>query len=89
MRKAAQNDSTPEQEMQHMMEHNHVASWMQEIRRNKALGVIVADATVTDTDGNPVDVVGRAAAAAAAADAEAEVVTEVVTEVAAEVDTQA
>ena len=83
MRKAAQNNSTPEQEAQHMMEHNHVASWMQEIRRNKALGVIVADATVTDTAGNPVDVVGRAAAAAA--DAEAEVVTEVVTEV----DTQA
>ncbi|MGB2977726.1 MAG: trigger factor [Propionicimonas sp.] len=81
MRKAAQNNSTPEQEAQHMMEHNHVASWMQEIRRNKALGVIVADATVTDTAGNPVDVVGRAAAA----DAEAEVVTEVVTEV----DTQA
>lgn len=62
VRKAAQNNSTPEQEAQHMMEHNHVASWMQEIRRNKALGVIVADATVTDTAGNTVDVVGLPAA---------------------------
>ena len=62
VRKATQNNSTPEQEAQHMMEHNHVASWMQEIRRNKALGVIVADATVTDTAGNPVDVVGLPAA---------------------------
>lgn len=61
VRKATQNNSTPEQEAQHMMEHNHVASWMQEIRRNKALGVIVADATVTDTAGNTVDVVGRPA----------------------------
>jgi trigger factor len=55
LRKAAQNGTSPEQEAQHMMEHNHIAEWMQEIRRNKALGVIVEKATVTDTDGNPVD----------------------------------
>ncbi len=56
VRKAAQSGSTPEQEAQHMMEHNHIGAWMQEIRRNKALGLIVAEATVVDADGNPVDV---------------------------------
>lgn len=56
VRKAAQNNSTPEQEAQHMMEHNHVAAWMQEIRRNKAMALIVAEAVVLDTDGNPVDI---------------------------------
>lgn len=58
VRKAAQSGTTPEQEAQHMMEHNHTSAWMQEIRRNKALGLIVAEATVTDTAGNPVDVSG-------------------------------
>ena len=49
---------TPEQEAQHMMEHNHTGAWMQEIRRNKALALIVAQATVTDPDGNTIDVSG-------------------------------
>ncbi|HEY3545557.1 MAG TPA: trigger factor [Propionicimonas sp.] len=56
VRKASQNGSTPEQEAQHMMEHNHVAAWMQEIRRNKAMALIVGKAKVVDTDGKPVDV---------------------------------
>ena len=56
VRKAAQNGSTPEQEAQHMMEHNHVGAWMQEIRRNKAMALIVGKAKVVDTDGKPVDV---------------------------------
>lgn len=56
VRKAAQNGSTPEQEAQHMMEHNHIGAWMQEIRRNKALALIVAKAKVVDTEGNTVDV---------------------------------
>ncbi len=56
VRKAAQNGSTPEQEAQHMMEHNHVSAWMQEIRRNKAMGLIVGQAKVVDTEGNPVDI---------------------------------
>ena len=56
VRKAAQNGSTPEQEAQHMMEHNHVSAWMQEIRRNKAMSLVVGKAKVVDTDGNPVDV---------------------------------
>jgi len=58
VRKAAQAGTSPEQEAQHMMEHNHTGAWMQEIRRNKALARIVAAATVTDTEGNPVDVAG-------------------------------
>ena len=58
VRKAAQAGTSPEQEAQHMMEHNHTGAWMQEIRRNKALASIVAAATVTDTDGNSVDVAG-------------------------------
>lgn len=56
VRKAAQNGSTPEQEAQHMMEHNHVPAWMKEIRRNKAMALIVGKAKVVDTDGKPVDV---------------------------------
>lgn len=54
-RKAQQAGTTPEQEMQHMMEHNHLPEWMGEIRRGKALAWIVEQATVTDSDGNPVD----------------------------------
>ena len=56
LRKASQNGSTPEQEAQHMMEHNHVSAWMQEIRRNKAMSLIVGKAKVVDTDGKPVDI---------------------------------
>lgn len=55
-RRAAQNGTSPEHEMQHMMEHNHAGEWMQEIRRSKALQTIVEAATVTDTDGNTIDV---------------------------------
>ena len=55
-RKAQQNESSPEQEMQHMMEHNHLPEWMTEIRRGKALEFIVSQATVTDADGNVVEV---------------------------------
>jgi trigger factor len=58
LRKASQNGSTPEQEAQHMMEHNHVSAWMQEIRRNKAMALIVGKATVVDTDGKTVDIAG-------------------------------
>ena len=58
VRKAAQAGTSPEQEAQHMMEHNHTGAWMQEIRRNKALALIVAQATVTDPDGNQIDVSG-------------------------------
>ncbi|MGA4508431.1 trigger factor [Propionibacteriaceae bacterium G1746] len=53
--KAAQNGSTPEQEMQHMMEHNHTQEWMLEVRRNKALTEIVNAATIKDANGEVVD----------------------------------
>lgn len=68
VRKAQASGSTPEQELQHMMEHDHMSAWMQEIRRNKALGLILAEATVTDADGAVVEV---AVAAPETEDAEA------------------
>ncbi|WIY83496.1 trigger factor [Propionimicrobium sp. PCR01-08-3] len=54
--KAQQNGTSPEQELQHMMEHDHTAEWMGEVRRGKALGELVAAVKVVDTDGNEVDV---------------------------------
>ncbi len=54
-RKAQENGSTPEQELSHMQEHDHMGEWVGEIRRGKALGLIVAGATITDADGTPVD----------------------------------
>lgn len=56
VRKAQANGSTPEQELQHMMDHNHMSAWMQEIRRNKALGLMLAEATVIDTEGTTINV---------------------------------
>jgi len=55
-RRAQANGTSPEQEMQHMLEHNHANEWMAEIRRGKVLGLIVAQASITDTDGNVIDV---------------------------------
>lgn len=54
-RKAQQNGTSPQDEINHMMEHNHMGAWMQEIRRGKALAAICAAATVTDADGNVVE----------------------------------
>ncbi len=54
-RKAQENNNSPQDEINHMMEHNHMGDWMQEIRRGKALALICAAATVVDSDGNPVD----------------------------------
>jgi len=64
VQKAMEAGTTPEQEAQHMMEHNHLGAWMQEVRRNKALAEVVAKAKVTDSDGKPVDVTVRPFAAA-------------------------
>ena len=48
--------STPQQIADHLQEHpHHIDEYMQEIRRGKALALIVESATVTDTAGNPVD----------------------------------
>ena len=54
-RKAQENGTTPEQELSHMQEHDHMGEWAGEIRRGKALGLIVAGATVTDADGKAID----------------------------------
>ena len=51
IRKAQQSGTSPEQEAQHMMEHNHMAEWMTEIRRGKALALMVEAAKVTGPDG--------------------------------------
>ncbi|MGV8910322.1 MAG: trigger factor [Propionicimonas sp.] len=76
LRKASQNGSTPEQEAQHMMEHNHVTAWMQEIRRNKAMSLIVGQAKVVDTDGKPVDIAAASPVPVPEADAEIETIAE-------------
>ncbi|MBB1484382.1 trigger factor [Tessaracoccus sp. MC1865] len=54
-RKAQQSGSSPQDEINHMMEHNHMPEWMNEIRRGKALASICAAATVKDAEGNAVD----------------------------------
>lgn len=53
-RRAQQNGTSPESEMQHMMDHGHTGEWMQEIRRTKALKKVVDAATVVDSAGAPV-----------------------------------
>lgn len=53
--KAQQNSTSPDQELQHMMEHNHSSEWMSEIRRGKALGQLVSAARIVDEDGAVVD----------------------------------
>lgn len=50
-RRAQQNNTSPQDEVNHMMEHNHMTEWMQEIRRSKALAAICAAATVEDING--------------------------------------
>ena len=60
VQKAMEAGTSPEQEAQHMMEHNHLGAWMQEVRRNKALAEVVAKAKVTDSAGEPVDITVRA-----------------------------
>ena len=69
-RRAAQNGSSPEQEMQHMMEHGHTQEWLQEIRRTKALRAIVVAATVTDEAGAVVDITAIGPDGTLVADAE-------------------
>jgi trigger factor len=54
--RAMENGSTPEQEAQHMVEHNHFNEWVSQIRRNKALETVIAAATVKDENGNIVDI---------------------------------
>jgi trigger factor len=54
--KARQEGSSPQQIADHLKEHpHHIEEYMQEIRRRKALDLIVAAATVTDSNGNRID----------------------------------
>ena len=53
--KAQQAGTSPQEEIQHMMEHNHMGEWMGEARRGKSLAQICNLATVKDADGNVVE----------------------------------
>jgi trigger factor len=55
MRRAQQSGEEPQAYVNHMIEHNHLPELLQEIRRAKALALIVESAVVTDTNGEPVD----------------------------------
>ena len=57
--KARQEGSSPQQIADHLKEHpHHIEEYMIEIRRNKALGLIVAAAEVTDGNGDKLDLSG-------------------------------
>ncbi len=55
LRKAQQSGATPEQFVQHVMEHNQVPDLVAEVRRAKALAHVVENGTVVDASGNPVE----------------------------------
>ncbi|SDT16776.1 trigger factor [Microlunatus soli] len=82
VRRAQASGVSPDQEVQHMLEHNHVPEYMGEIRRAKVLDLIMSEATVTDSNGekielanlqpdgsiaDPAELAAKAAAEAAAA----------------------
>jgi trigger factor len=56
IRKAQQDNTTPNEIAEHLQEHpHHIDEYMLEIRRGKSLALIVESATVTDTIGQRVD----------------------------------
>ena len=56
LRKAQQDNVPPQQVAEHLQEHpHHIEEYMTEIRRGKSLALIVESATVTDSEGNPVE----------------------------------
>ncbi|WP_436699491.1 trigger factor [Nocardioides sp. BYT-33-1] len=55
MRRAQQSGQDPQEFVNHMFEHNHVPELVQEIRRGKALQLLVEGATVKDGSGNVVE----------------------------------
>ncbi|WP_210414883.1 trigger factor [Microlunatus elymi] len=79
VRRAQATGVTPDQEVQHMLEHNHVSEYMGEIRRSKVLDLMMSAAKVTDSNGEPVELANLQAdgsiadPAQAAAEADAEV----------------
>lgn len=55
MQRAQQSGQNPQEFVQHILEHNHVPEMVSEIMRGKALTALIAGATITDKDGNAVD----------------------------------
>ncbi len=56
IRKAQEQNTPPQQIADHLQEHpHHIDEYMTEIRRGKALGVLVDTAAITDSSGQPVD----------------------------------
>jgi trigger factor len=55
IRRAQSSGQSPEDYVKHMMEHNHLPELVAEVRRGKALAMIVENATITDTSGNEVE----------------------------------
>lgn len=55
IRRAQQSGQDPQEFVNHMFEHNHVPDLVQEIRRGKALQILVEGATVKDASGNAVE----------------------------------
>ncbi len=55
LRRAQQAGTSPEEYIQHAMQHNHVPELVAEVRRGKALAHLVEGAVVKDTAGNVVE----------------------------------
>ncbi len=56
IRKAQQDNVPPQQVADHLQEHpHHIDEYMVEIRRGKALAMLVESATVTDSNADPVE----------------------------------
>jgi len=56
IRKAQQENTTPNEIAEHLQEHpHHIDEYMLEIRRGKSLALVVESATVKDSNGEPVD----------------------------------
>ncbi|QIK65763.1 trigger factor [Nocardioides sp. HDW12B] len=55
LRRAQQSGQNPQEYVQHMVEHNHLPELVSEVRRGKALALVVEKAVVTDESGNHVE----------------------------------
>jgi trigger factor len=55
LRRAQSSGQNPEEYVKHAMEHNHVPELVAEVRRGKALALVVESAVVKDASGNVVD----------------------------------
>ncbi|MDR0415782.1 MAG: trigger factor [Propionibacteriaceae bacterium] len=55
MRQSQERGWSPQDMLDHMKEHDHLAEWMTEIRRAKAVAALLLQAKVIDEDGRAVD----------------------------------